>query len=191
MTNKFTATILASVFLITITSCNSGDKSNDRNINLIQDSTSFENNTTTDTTAVQAQQPEQNQQNSSEATPVTKATTPVKKTKTPSKVVTQPQSTTPVATNPEVTSTSTGNQEAAGNTVTSEGEKKTGISKTAKGAIIGGAAGAVGGAIISKKKGVGAVVGGAVGAAAGAIIGKQKDKKDKAKEEATEQTQKQ
>ncbi len=49
MTNKFTATILASVFLITITSCNSGDKSNDRNINLIQDSTSFENYTTTDT----------------------------------------------------------------------------------------------------------------------------------------------
>lgn len=64
-----------------------------------------------------------------------------------------------------------------GTTPTAETEKK-GISKAAKGAVIGGAAGAVGGAIISKKKGVGAVIGGIVGAAGGYIIGKTKDKKD-------------
>jgi outer membrane lipoprotein SlyB len=45
------------------------------------------------------------------------------------------------------------------------------------GAAIGGVAGAVGGAIISKKKGLGAVVGGVVGAAGGYIIGKGMDKK--------------
>jgi hypothetical protein len=44
--------------------------------------------------------------------------------------------------------------------------------------VIGGAAGAVGGAIISKKKGTGAAVGAVVGAAGGYIIGRQKDKKD-------------
>jgi hypothetical protein len=36
----------------------------------------------------------------------------------------------------------------------------------------------VGGAVISKKKGLGAVVGGIAGAAGGYIIGKKMDKKD-------------
>lgn len=57
-------------------------------------------------------------------------------------------------------------------------EKKEGWSKAAQGAVIGGATGAVGGAIISKKKGAGAAVGAAVGAAGGYIIGREKDKKD-------------
>lgn len=57
-------------------------------------------------------------------------------------------------------------------------EKKDGWSKAAQGAVIGGATGAVGGAIISKKKGAGAAVGAAVGAAGGYIIGREKDKKD-------------
>lgn len=56
-------------------------------------------------------------------------------------------------------------------------EKKKGWNKAAQGAVIGGAAGAVGGAIISKKKGLGAVIGGVVGAAGGYIIGKKADKK--------------
>ena len=43
--------------------------------------------------------------------------------------------------------------------------------------MIGGAAGAVGGAIISKKKGTGAIIGGVIGAAGGYILGKKKDKK--------------
>ena len=57
-------------------------------------------------------------------------------------------------------------------------EKKEGMSSATKGAIIGGAAGAVGGAIISKKKGKGAIIGGVVGAAGGYILGRKKDKKD-------------
>ncbi len=55
--------------------------------------------------------------------------------------------------------------------------KKQGWSEAAKGAVIGGAAGAVGGAIIDKKKGRGAVVGGVVGAGTGYLIGRGKDKK--------------
>ena len=53
------------------------------------------------------------------------------------------------------------------------------MSNATKGAVIGGAGGAVIGAVLNKKnRGAGAVVGGVVGAGAGAIIGRQKDKKD-------------
>lgn len=48
-------------------------------------------------------------------------------------------------------------------------------SKKAKGAAIGGGAGAVTGAVVGGGKG--AVVGGVVGAAAGGVIGRKKDKK--------------
>lgn len=57
--------------------------------------------------------------------------------------------------------------------------KKEGWSKAAKGTAIGGASGAVLGAIIAKdKKGVGAVIGGVVGAAGGYVLGRAQDKKD-------------
>lgn len=70
-----------------------------------------------------------------------------------------------------------------------EEKKKKGMNNTTKGAIIGGGAGAVTGAVtgavISKDKGKGAVIGGVIGAATGAgvgaVTGKQIDKK-KAKE---------
>ncbi len=55
--------------------------------------------------------------------------------------------------------------------------KKKGISKAAKGAIIGGVGGAVAGAVIGKN-GKGAAIGAGVGAAGGYIIGRGKDKKD-------------
>ena len=57
--------------------------------------------------------------------------------------------------------------------------KKKGWSKAAKGAVIGGVAGATAGAIINKRApAVGAVVGGVVGAGVGYEIGRSKDKKD-------------
>ena len=62
-------------------------------------------------------------------------------------------------------------------TTTTTTAKKKGWSSRAKGAVIGGAAGAVGGALISKHKGTGAVVGGVAGAAGGYIIGNEIDKK--------------
>lgn len=55
--------------------------------------------------------------------------------------------------------------------------KKQGWSDAAKGAVIGAAAGAVGGAIIDKKKGRGAIIGGVVGGGTGYVIGRQQDKK--------------
>ncbi|MEO9023013.1 MAG: glycine zipper domain-containing protein [Ginsengibacter sp.] len=73
----------------------------------------------------------------------------------------------------------TGNSTSSSNgSSATTSSKKKGWSKGAQGAVIGGAAGAVGGAIISKKKGTGAVIGGVVGAAGGYIIGHEKDKKD-------------
>lgn len=53
---------------------------------------------------------------------------------------------------------------------------KRGMRKSTKGAIIGGSAGAVGGAIIGHGIG-GAAVGGAVGAGAGYLIGRHKEHK--------------
>lgn len=52
-----------------------------------------------------------------------------------------------------------------------------------KDAIIGGAAGAATGAIVSKKKGKGALIGGAVGAGAGYLLGRHKDKKKAQKQQ--------
>ena len=57
-------------------------------------------------------------------------------------------------------------------------QKPTGLSKAAKGAIIGGVVGAGAGAIIDKKKPVrGAVIGGATGAGVGYTIGRDGDRK--------------
>ncbi len=67
----------------------------------------------------------------------------------------------------------------ATNTTNTTTTKKKGWSKAAQGAVIGGATGAVAGAIITKKnKGTGAAVGAVVGAGAGYGIGRAKDKKD-------------
>jgi hypothetical protein len=54
---------------------------------------------------------------------------------------------------------------------------KKGVSKAAKGAIIGGVGGAIIGGVATKS-GKGAIIGGVVGAAGGYIIGRGKDKKD-------------
>jgi hypothetical protein len=60
--------------------------------------------------------------------------------------------------------------------------KKKGWSNAAKGAVIGGAVGAAGGAVIYKKNRVlGGVIGGVVGAAGGFGIGKHLDKKAEGK----------
>lgn len=57
-------------------------------------------------------------------------------------------------------------------------EKDKGWSNSTKGAVIGGVGGAIGGAILSKKKGKGAVIGGVIGAAGGYILGRKKDRQD-------------
>ncbi len=59
-----------------------------------------------------------------------------------------------------------------------ETAKKEGMSNATKGAVLGGAGGAVIGAVLNKKnRGVGAVIGGVVGGAVGYGLGKKKDNK--------------
>jgi Glycine zipper len=57
--------------------------------------------------------------------------------------------------------------------------KKKGWSKSAKGAVIGGAGGAVVGAVVNKRnRAAGAVIGGVIGTGVGYGIGRAEDKKD-------------
>lgn len=77
-------------------------------------------------------------------------------------------------------SSSNGTNSNGTNTTTSDvpAEKK-GWSKAAKGAVIGGAGGAVLGGVINKRnRAAGAVIGGVLGGAVGYGIGRSKDKKD-------------
>jgi Tfp pilus assembly protein PilV len=68
---------------------------------------------------------------------------------------------------------------AVNNETQNEAKEKKGLSKTAKGAIIGGVVGAGTGAVVNKNnRAAGAVIGGVVGAGAGAVIGNELDKKD-------------
>jgi hypothetical protein len=62
---------------------------------------------------------------------------------------------------------------------TAKAPVKKGWSKAAKGAVIGGAGGAIAGAVINKRnRAVGAVIGGVVGAGGGYAIGRGMDKRD-------------
>ncbi len=54
---------------------------------------------------------------------------------------------------------------------------KKGWSSAAKGAVIGGAAGALTGIAVDKKDGRGAVIGGVIGAGTGYVIGRSRDRK--------------
>jgi hypothetical protein len=155
---KIMKIILFAFALITaFTACNS-KKSETRDIQLLADSSVNNNNMYSDT---------------SKTTQALK--TPA--TRTPRSVA--PQKTTSSASG---TNTSTSSNSGSGNTSTQTTQtttRKKGWSSAAKGAVIGGSAGAIGGAIISKKKPVqGAVIGGVVGAAGGYIIGKDIDKKN-------------
>lgn len=171
-------TLLALFSVIFFSACNSGETASERPIHLLQDSTSFSNNAQTDVAdemqEIDEPTPDAPQQEASRKPAPAPKKAPAKSPVADQNVEVQQ----PAASTPEVESAPQ-EQSAAQPTVT---EKK-GMSKSAQGAIIGGAAGAVGGAIISKKKGVGAVVGAAAGAAAGAVIGKQKEKKENAKKQ--------
>ncbi len=70
-----------------------------------------------------------------------------------------------------------GSSQSSGTASAPATTQKTGISKAAKGAIIGGVGGAVAGAVIGKNA-KGAGIGAVVGAAGGYIIGRSKDRKD-------------
>lgn len=84
---------------------------------------------------------------------------------------------------PAPSSTSEDNSVASGGMSSESSQpakaEKKGISKAAKGAVIGGVAGAAGGAVLNKKnRVVGAVIGAVIGAGGGYVVGRQMDKKD-------------
>jgi hypothetical protein len=100
-----------------------------------------------------------------------------------------PRATRPVRTSGTSNSGSSGSQSSQGGGSVSNDDvavsqpaeipaQKKGWSKAAKGAVIGGASGAVLGAVIGKNKAKGAIIGGVVGAAGGYIYGRSRDKKD-------------
>jgi hypothetical protein len=101
-----------------------------------------------------------------------------------SKPVSKTSSSSNSASSPEPTHSESSVGTGAGSTGNGSGEtaqveKKEGWSKAAKGAVIGGVAGAAGGAVLNKKNRVaGAVIGGVIGAAGGYGIGRTMDKKD-------------
>ena len=104
---------------------------------------------------------------------VTKA--PVRKASRPAPVATEPAPETPAVSTGSSDDVAMGN----GSAEEAQAEKKEGWSKAAKGAVIGGAGGAIAGAVINKKnRAAGAVIGGVIGAGGGYVIGRKMDKKD-------------
>ncbi len=187
--------LLLSILIITaFAACNSKQKADttERNIQLLPDPPSYNNNVFSDTpVTVKAQPLEVKVSPAPHVAIKTKAikSVPAANSTVVSPVAQKPVIVPPVQTQPAATAqetpanTTVGNTGETGNSnsgtaSTPTVEKKKGWSKAAQGAAIGGVTGAVGGAILSKKKGVGAVVGGVVGAAGGYIIGKGMDKKD-------------
>ena len=174
-----------------LAACNTKQEES-RDIQLLTDSTAYQSNIYSDTIA----QTKQSFVAESAPQPETKVITKIQKVyapvmSKPSYPVNEPTVATPPIATPAPTSlpgTSTNTDNTAGNetatagtdtegTETAEVQKKKGWSNAAKGAVIGAGAGAVGGAILAKKKGAGAIIGGVVGAAGGYVIGKDMDKR--------------
>lgn len=154
--DKIKTIIFPVLLLMFFAACKSNKKTETRDIQLLSDSTAYNNNMLTDSSRT------------SHVDAVPAGTVHHKKI-------------SPSGTNTSATtknSTVNSGNTSASSTSSTQGTQKKGWSKAAQGAVIGGAAGAVGGAIISKHKGTGAAIGAAVGAAGGYIIGRNKDKKD-------------
>lgn len=185
--------ILSIAIITGFAACNNTPKDDTRDIQLLSDPSAYQDNTGADTAASVATQPipAHEVKTAPQVVTIEKRIIYVPAKSVNKAPVSQPAVyTPPVATQlPNTipsTTTDNGTMQAgtAGGTndapvaTTTETEKKKGWSAAAKGAAIGAGAGAIGGAIISKKKGLGAIVGGVVGAAGGYIIGKDIDKKN-------------
>ena len=161
--NKIKKSLFPLFLLLAFAACKSNKNSQTRDIQLLSDTAAYNNSTITDSS------------NLKEANTLPA----VSENHVTHKTSNSPRSSgnkTSTATSQTGSSSSTSNSGTS--TSTTKSTKKKGWSKAAQGAVIGGAAGAVGGAIISKHKGTGAAIGAAVGAAGGYIIGRNKDKKE-------------
>jgi len=114
------------------------------------------------------------------AAPSVRKSAPVRKPSSASSApVSTPAPTAPVYEEGAGSGSSAGTAGTGESTETAQTNKKEGWSKAAKGAVIGGVAGAAGGAVINKKnRVVGAVVGAVIGAGGGYVLGRTQDKKD-------------
>lgn len=184
--NSMKKLFLPIAFVAVFSACNTKKEEDKRDLLFLNDSSSMQSNVMSDTAMVTQAAPQA-------AAPVTQYTAPApRKAATPTykkpkrTVVTRSEE--PDASVLNTPSTNSGSVPAeTGNTgtgtagtgtvdnTTTMPEKKEGISKSAKGAVIGGVAGAAAGAIITKK-GKGAVIGGVIGAAGGYILGRKKIK---------------
>lgn len=148
--------LLAFALVTTFAACK--NKQDDtRNIQFMSDSSAYNNDMYSDTSNVET------------------ATAPVPVSVRPHSVTSGTSSKTTTTRTTNTTPTSNNGTQS---TTTQTTTRKKGWSSAAKGAVIGGGVGAIGGAIISRKKPVqGAIIGGVTGAAGGYIIGKSIDKK--------------
>lgn len=153
--------------LIVFASCKSNDKPETRDIQLLTDSTAYRNNTSSDTSMA----------TKANVIPYNKGNEKVIHSGSTHAPENSGNSNSGSASSNKSSSSNSGTVSNSGSTAPQTTKKK-GWSKAAQGAVIGGAAGAVGGAIISKNKGTGAIIGAAAGATGGYIIGRSKDKKD-------------
>lgn len=170
---------IAAVF----SACNTKKEEDKRDMLFLSDTSSLRSNIMSDTGTITQVAP-------APAAPVVRYTAPKAKKATstykkPAQTVVTPtvEPSAPVTTTTGTVPAETG---TAGTGTTGTGTvdntttipaKKEGISKAAKGAVIGGVAGAAAGAILTKK-GTGAIIGGVIGAAGGYILGRKKDKTD-------------
>jgi hypothetical protein len=159
--NKIKKIIFPLFLLLIFAACKSNKNSQQRDIQLLSDTAAYNNSTLTDSSNLKQVNtvPAVRENHATHATSSSPKSSGNK---------------TSTASSQSGSSSST----STSGTSTAHSTKKKGWSKAAQGAVIGGAAGAVGGAIISKHKGTGAAIGAAVGAAGGYIIGRNKDKKD-------------
>jgi hypothetical protein len=146
------------LILTVFAACNSNKKTDTRDIRLLSDSSAYHNSISSDSAKIK------NENNIPVRTVHHEAAVSHASSNSGNSGTVSKSGTSSTATN-------------SGSSAT-QGTQKKGWSKAAQGAVIGGATGAVGGAIISKHKGTGAAIGAAVGAAGGYIIGHEKDKKD-------------
>ncbi len=158
------------LFLTAFAACNSNKKTDTRDIQLLSDSTAYHNSVSSDSAKLKNENtvPAATIHHNASASHTSSSSGTETKSSTSSNSRTVSKS---------GTSSNSGTATNSGSSSTQSSKKK-GWSKGAQGAVIGGATGAVGGAIISKHKGTGAAIGAAVGAAGGYIIGHEKDKKD-------------
>ncbi len=188
--------ILSLVIITGFAACNNTPKEDStRNIRLLTDSVSYNSNMYSDTSKRVAPEPVSTAkitprvitrtrivyaQPGKVTTPVNQSPATTPQVNTPPVVATVPTQTPVPSSTTDNTTVQTGNGTNT-NTIpgtSTQPEKKKGWSTAAKGAAIGAGAGAIGGAILAKKKGLGAIVGGVVGAAGGYIIGKDIDKRN-------------